>query len=260
VVKREDANIPDVVELLKIGGEGNGGGRFKDNRHVAVDGRGRIYSSDYSPFRIQVFDAEGKFLNQWAAEKGTNLYDLAADREGNLYVANDKGVFKYKGETGELLHKLENMYPRGIALTWDGKVLVAMDKVLAILDSSLKPILEIKDWGERANSTFGFENIAADGSGIIYAIDRHDGAICKFSADGKFLNRFPAGLKAAKSIAIDPKGRIFVADASSVAVFDENGRKIKEFEAPQAFGMVFDQKGDLFITSRPWVIKKQLNF
>src|SRR6187549_907873 len=52
------------TEVLKVGGEGTGIGHFKDNRHVAVDGAGRIYSSDYSPHRIQVFDAEGKFVNQ----------------------------------------------------------------------------------------------------------------------------------------------------------------------------------------------------
>ncbi|HKP71060.1 MAG TPA: hypothetical protein VJV05_17365, partial [Pyrinomonadaceae bacterium] len=42
---------PAIIEALKFGGEGNGAGRFKDNRHVAF-GRGRIYSSDYSPYRV----------------------------------------------------------------------------------------------------------------------------------------------------------------------------------------------------------------
>jgi ligand-binding sensor domain-containing protein len=106
-----------MIELLKLGGEGTGAGRFKDNRHVAVDGRGRIYSSDYSPFRIQVFQPDGSILTQWSAPSGTNLYDLVADREGNLFIANDKGVFKFEGETGKLLASATNVIARGITLT-----------------------------------------------------------------------------------------------------------------------------------------------
>ena len=84
----------ETTELLKIGGEGIGVGKFNDNRHVAVDGEGRIYSSNYSPIRVQAFAADGKYLSDWAPEAGTNLNDLAADRQGNVYVANDKGIFK----------------------------------------------------------------------------------------------------------------------------------------------------------------------
>src|SRR5690606_8919141 len=87
-----------LFEELKIGGEGNAPGRFRDNRHVAVDGEGRIYSSDYSPIRIQVFEADGTFLNQWLPEAGDNLHGLAVDREGTLLVANNRGLFKYEGK------------------------------------------------------------------------------------------------------------------------------------------------------------------
>src|SRR5215207_1593880 len=65
---------PDTIELVKLGGEGNGAGRFSDNRHVAVDGKGRIYSSDYSPHRVQVFGPDGTFISQWGPEAGRNLY------------------------------------------------------------------------------------------------------------------------------------------------------------------------------------------
>jgi hypothetical protein len=119
---------PDITELLKIGGEGNGPGRFKDNRHVAVDGKGRIYSSDYSPFRIQVFDANGEFINQWNAELGTNLYELAADRDGNLFLANDKGIFKFEGETGKLVSKIDGLHVNGMTLTWDHKIVAVSGK------------------------------------------------------------------------------------------------------------------------------------
>ena len=251
---------PDVTEVFKIGGEGNGAGRFKDNRHVAVDGKGRIYSSDYSPFRIQVFDSAGTFLNQWIAELGTNLYDLAADRDGNLYVANDKGIFKFEGETGKLLSKATGIYPNGMALSWDRKIVVVSGKTMTIFDGDLKQITQMKDAGDRANTTSGFSNVATDGDGSIYAVDNHSGEICKFSSDGKFLNRFASHANSPNGIAVDPKGRIFVADTSYIKVLDTNGNLLRDLKSYQAFGVAFDQAGDLFIAARPNVIKQKLNF
>ncbi|HKX84457.1 MAG TPA: NHL repeat-containing protein, partial [Pyrinomonadaceae bacterium] len=250
----------DTSELMKIGGEGNGAGRFKDNRHVAVDGQGRIYSSDYSPIKIQVFDSSGKFLTQWKPEKGANLYDLTADTSGNLFVANNVGVFKYAGESGELLASVEKIYPKGLAITWDGKVLVTAGKSLMIFDNDLKLVNEVKDAAERASSTSGFEAVAVDGEETMYVLDRHNGDICKFSSDGKFLNRFPTGTTAAHALAVDPQGRIFLSNTSDILVFDASGRKVKEFDTYQAFGLKFDQLGDLFIATRPHVTKLKLNF
>lgn len=251
---------PDTSELLRLGGEGNGAGRFTDNRHVAVDGKGRIYSSDYSPHRVQVFDAEGKFLSQWNPESGSNLYDLAADRDGNVYLANDKGVFKHEGESGKLLAKIANIFPRGIALTWDGKLLVAVGKSIVVLDKSLTKVNEFKDAADSASSTFGFERLAADGSGSVYALDTHDNAICRFSAEGKFLNRFSSGANAPHALAVDPQGRLFVSDTNTIFVLDAEGKQLKKIPARQAFGMTFDQAGDLFVAERPFVLKRKVTF
>ena len=256
----KSAEQPSSTEVLKIGGEGTGAGFFKDNRHVAVDGDGKIYSSNYSPHRVQVFDAEGKFVNQWAPETGSNLYDLVADREGNVYLANDKGIFKHKGATGELLARSSNVYPRGIALTWDGKLIAAASKSIVFLDSSLKVLNDVKDAAERADATFGFEKLATDNSGTIYALDNHNRGICKFSAEGKFLNRFSSGANAPHALAVDPRVRLFVSDTSTIFVLDANGEKLKKLDAYQAFGIAFDQDGSLFIAARPHVLKHKLNF
>ena len=247
--------VSPAQEVLRFGGEGNGAGRFKDNRHVAVDGKGRIYSSDYSPFRIQVFDAEGKFIAQWKPEQGTNLYDLKADREGSLYVAHDRGLFKFEGETGKLLAKADNIYPRGVALTWDNKVVVTTGKELRIFDTSLKLLAEIKDAAERASSTFGFNMVAVDGDGLIYAKDRTAKEICKFSPDGRFLDRFAIPANSANDLSFDPKGRLYGTDTSEMYVLDATGKDLFSFEVRQAFGTTFDQTGALYVASRPYVVK-----
>lgn len=250
---------PDAEEALKFGGDGTGAGKFKDNRHVAVDGKGNIYSSDYQGGRIQVFDAAGKFLTQWTAEAGMNLYDMAADRKGNVYIAHNRGVSVFEGETGKLVGKSDSYYIQGMALALDGKVIVAANRGITVLGPDLKPVQEFKDAAERANSTAGFREIAVDGLGNIYALDSPKGNICKFGPDGKFLNRMSTGTSSPNAIAIAPSGRIFVSDTSNIHVFDENGQKVKSFRATQAFGMDFNDAGELFVASRPWVIKYKLN-
>jgi sugar lactone lactonase YvrE len=250
---------PAIIEALKFGGEGNGAGRFRDNRHVAV-GHGRIYSSDYSPYRIQVFETNGNFLSQWKGATGTNLYDLDADRDGNVYVTNDKGIFKFEGETGKLLAKTDNMYLNGMALTWDNKIVAFHGKAIIFLSTDLKLLTQIKDAGDRANTTFGFSSIAVDGAGYIYAIDSHNDDVCKFDADGKFLNRFPSHANAPHDIAVDPRGQLFVSDTNEIIVLKPDGELFRKLPSYQAFGLTFDGTGDMYVAARPYVIKYSLTF
>ncbi|MEQ1764348.1 MAG: ribosomal protein L7/L12 [Pyrinomonadaceae bacterium] len=253
------AESSPFTELMKIGGEGNGDGKFKDNRHVAVDGKGRIYSSDYSPMQIQVFDAEGKFLNRWKPEQGVNLYDLAADREGNVYVANDRGLFKFEGETGKLVAKDDRIQPRGLALSSDGKLIITEGKSFSIVDKDLKLIKKIENAAEQASSTFGFEKVAVDGEGTIYMLGRNEKDVFKFSSEGKFLNRFPHSANSANAIAVDPVGRIFIAETSSIKVFDAAGQKLADLKSYQAFGLTFNSEGEMFLASRPHVAKYRID-
>ena len=247
------------TELLKLGGEGNGEGRFNDNRHVAVDGKGRIYSSDYSPMQVQVFDAEGKFLNRWKPEQGQNLYDLAADRDGNLFVANDRGVFKFEGQSGRLLVKDERIQPRGLALSPDGKLVVTDGKSFSLIDKDLKLLKKVENAAEVASSTFGFDKVAVDGEGTIYMLGRTEKDVFKFSSDGKFLNRFPHSGNSANAIAIDPVGRIFVTNTSNINVLDSNGQKLSDLKAYQAFGLTFNNAGEMFLASRPHIFKYRVD-
>jgi hypothetical protein len=251
---------PDAIELLKIGGQGNGAGRFRDNRHVAVDGEGRIYSSDYSPMRVQVFDASGSFVGSWLPTAGSNLYGLAATRAGELLMANDKGLFKFRGTTGEVLAENRTVYARSLALTPGGEAVAAAGKSLVFLDADLKTVREVKTAAEDSNAVFGFERLAVAGDGTIYALDRHANEVCKFSSAGKFLNRFPTQADSPNAIAIDPQGRLFLSNTSSIVVLDERGQLLRELKSDQAFGLAFDFAGDLYVASRPFVLKLKLAF
>ena len=245
-------------EVLKFGGEGVGAGMFKDNRVIAVDRNGKIYSADYTGGKVQVFDAAGKFLTQWTTDPKTTLHEMAADRKGNLYLQQSSDIHMFEAETGKFLQKTERLSAKGFALTLDGRVVVAARDGFVVLDGNLKPIQEFKDAAERANATFGFDEVAVDGNGVIYALDDQNGDVCKFAPDGKFLNRFKTNSMSPHGIAIDPKGRVFVSDASRIYVFDADGKTIDSFQARQAFGITFNDKGELFVAARPFVVKYEI--
>lgn len=249
-----------VTEILRVGGEGTGVGRFKDNRHVAVDPSGRIFSIEYLGGYMQSFDRDGKYLTQWMTKDDVATEDMAVDRKGNVLIADVKGLTVYDGATGAVTKTFAKYFINGIAVLPDGRVMTASREGLATLDAELKTATPVKDANGQANAKGGFEHIAVGGRGTIYAVDKQNGDVCKFSADGKFLNRFSSGSRSPNAIAVDPKGRVFVAQTSELNVFDENGRALNTIPVTQAFGLTFDDNGDLYIASRPYVVKYKLLF
>jgi hypothetical protein len=102
--------------------------------------------------------------------------------------------------------------------------------------------------------------------GNIYALGTFNNAVFKFGVDGKFLTRFgdageqPGQFRAPYSIAVDGKGRVYVSDIKGIQVFDGNGRYMNVFKPEgSAFGMVFNEKGELLIAARNKVLRYSIN-
>jgi len=244
-----------MIELLRFGGEGTGAGRFKDNRVVAVDGNGRIYSSDYSPGRVQVFGPDGKFVASWPVGEDENVYDLAVSRAGRVYLVTNKGVTAFDGESGTRVANAPDRRYRGVAIGLDGRVYAAGRDGFDVFDKDLKPMASFNNAAKNASSSFGFEKVDVDGNGFVFMVERTTDDLVKFSSDGRFLNRIPTGLRSANDIALDPAGRIFLSDTSTIAVFSPEGLPLKKMKANQAFGITFDDTGMMYIASRPFVLK-----
>jgi len=74
-------------KLLKQWGQkGNGPGEFDLPHAICLDAQGKVYVADRENNRIQVFDADGKFLAVWK-ESGAP-YGLFLTREGQMFVAD----------------------------------------------------------------------------------------------------------------------------------------------------------------------------
>jgi DNA-binding beta-propeller fold protein YncE len=124
--------------LFDIGKRGDGPGEFNLPRDAVVGADGLLYVVDSGNFRIQVFDAEGKFVKTFGAiGRQTGQFsrpkEIAADDQGNIYVADSAfGNFQIFTKEGALLLDVGSrgnsdgparfMLPSGIAVDSDGRI------------------------------------------------------------------------------------------------------------------------------------------
>jgi DNA-binding beta-propeller fold protein YncE len=266
--RKENTNT-FATALLEFGSEGIGPGMFTDARSIAVDGDGRIYVGEYTGGRIQVFDRAGKFLNQWSiGDRKTVLRGLAADRKGTVYAAHGGRIVRYRGDTGEKLGELDYQQSGfdDVATAADGGLVTAWQSNrddIIVFDANGKAVRTIPAAISSASGDSELSmRVAVDGSGQIYALGRFNDAVFRFARDGKFVNRFGSGgdqpgqFRAAYSIAVDGYGRVYVGDMKGIQVFDANGRYLTLLNVKGvAFGMVFNDKNELFVIARDHVTK-----
>lgn len=258
-----------VVQVF--GSEGIGAGQFKDARSVAVDADGHIYAADYTGGRVQVFDATGKFLTQWMVDAKMPLTSLAADRKGTVYVTQSGDINRYEGLTGKPLGKL-TATGRGfddVTVTADGGLVAVQDgQDIVRFDANGRTVSVIKDAiSEQSGDSELDGHIAVDGLGNFYELGTFNNAVFKFAPNGKYLNRIggagdePGLFRAPHSVAVDGQGRIYVSDIKGIQVFDANGRYLDVFKVEKsvAFGMVFNDRNELFVAARTEIVKFALN-
>jgi len=259
---------------LKFGSEGIGPGMMTNARSIALDGAGHIYVGEYTGGRVQVFDADGKFISQWMVDPKMPLRGMAADRKGTVYIAQKGTITRYEGETGKSLGELT--YSEGwgfddIVAAPDGGLVCSWYKNrddIVRFNAEGQAVRTIRAAISSASGDSELDtSVAIDGLGNIYALGSFNNAVFKFGPDGRFLTRFgsqgrqPGQISAAQAIAVDGKGRVFVSDSKGVQVFDSNGRYLTVFipEGVIASGMIFNDKNELFIAARNKVMRYALS-
>ena len=251
------------TKLISIGGAGTGAGLFTDARSVGLDEAGRIYVGEYEGGRVQVFDAQGKFITQWFADREFPLRGMAVRRDGAVYTVQSGKIMLRDGMTGNPLSKLN--YDAGdsfddITLFPDGSLLTAWYRNrddLVVFNPAGEAVLSIPE----AVSTQTGEpelslRVAADGQGGLWALGVFSTAVFHFDAEGRFLNRLgspgeePGQFSSPRAIVIDGKGRVYVGDMSGVQVFGDDGRFVGriEVEGP-SYGLYVDSSGLLWVAN-----------
>jgi streptogramin lyase len=132
--------------LIKRWGQtGTGPGEFDQPHALALDSKGRLFIGDRNNNRIQIFDQDGKFLEEWKQfSRPSGIY---IDKKDNIYVADSESESVSRNHDG---------WKRGI-------------RVGSAKDGSVKYF--IPDPVEKAPSTSAAEGVAADSQGIIYGAE-----------------------------------------------------------------------------------------
>ena len=267
---------------MTFGSEGIGPGRFTHANSIAVDGTGHIYVGEYDNGRIQVFDAEGKFITQWMADTKMPLRGMAAGRQGIVYIAQRGIISRYEGATGKMTGQLD--YPEGrgfddVAATADGGLIAAWEPYgsgisystggdnIVRFDANGRTVRTIRNAVSSQTEGADLElRIAVDGLGNIFALSTFSSAVFRFTPEGKFVNRFggtgnqPGQFTAPGAIAVDGKGRVYVSDIKGIQVFDANGTYLDLIKPDGgASGMVFNDQNEMLVVAGSKVSKFAIN-
>lgn len=160
-------------------------------RALRVDGSDNLWVLDVAGARLLVLDGDGKLTRTVALpmDRGTFFSDVALDARGNAFLLDSLGrrVFVVKADAKEAA-------PFG-------------------------PVL--------ANDLDFATSLAIDGAGHVLVADQNGGGVVVLAADGTFAGRqsgygWKEGLlRYPSAMAVDPGGRLFVADRGNnrVAVF-----------------------------------------
>ncbi len=174
------------------------------------------------------FDTSGRLLKNIGADVFTGPHKMSLDAQGNLWVADNGGAQVFK-------------------LNQDGKVLLTLGR---------------KNQKGSTGELFDTPtDVAVAANGDVFVADGHDGGgtaagvsrIVKFDKTGAFLTSWgkrgigPGEFDVVHSIAIDSRGRLFVADRQNnrVQIFDAAGTFIAQwgqFGRPSA--IYIDRRND----------------
>jgi len=199
---------------------------------VDADPNGNIWVFHRSEPPILKFDPSGKLITSFGKDMFAQAHGMTLDREGNVWVtdAQDKDG---KG------HQVFKLSPEGKVLLTLGKAGVAK---------------------EGPDTFSGPTDVVIAPNGDIFVSDGHvansNGRIVKFSKDGKFIKTWgkkgsaPGEFDTPHSMAMDSRGRLFVADRSNnrLQIFDQDGKFLeqwKQFGRPS--GVYIDKNDNIYV-------------
>ena len=133
-------------KLIKTWGkQGTGPGDFDQPHALAMDSKGRLFVGDRNNNRIEIFDQDGKFLEEWKQfSRPSGIY---IDKNDNIYVADSESESVSRNHDG---------WKRGI-------------RIGSAKDGSVKYF--IPDPVEKTTGTSAAEGVAADAQGNVYGAE-----------------------------------------------------------------------------------------
>jgi sugar lactone lactonase YvrE len=224
---------------------------------------GNIFTADMETGRIQQFDPAGKFVRLWDAGDGkVYIRALEVDQNGILYAAVDRTIRRYDTRSGSELEPLPNpenyfyedfiVLPNGgFGALVDSETLVRLNpdgSIMWMVDDAISSVADESDTGGQ---------LAVDGNNNFFLAGRFVESVFKYSADGRYLNRFgsegeePGQLDFIHAIAVDGQGGVYLNDWGQLEIFESDGRFVMQAELPyRAYDIQFGPEGYLYTVTR----------
>jgi len=172
---------------------------------IAVDPRDRVWVFTRTNPPVQVFTADGKFVRAWGEGVVSNAHHLKIDRDGNVWLS-DVGW-----------HVVRKCTPEG--------------KVLLTIGTLGKR-------GEGPNLLNKPTDMAIAPNGDVFISDGYGNSrVAHFDRDGKFIKAWGTlgtgreNFSIPHAIALDSRGRLYVADRNNVRVqvYDQQGKLLNSW-------------------------------
>ena len=205
-----------------------GAGWGASTTSVAADGKGQVIVMVRAVPYFRVFTVEGKPVKTWG---DTGLFSLAH----SVHVAPDGSIWASDPQA-HVVHKFSA----------DGRIVMTLGKKGVMGDDMSREAFN------QPNSV-GFAP-----NGDVFVSDGYGNSrIVQFKSDGSFVRIIggrkgaaPGELQVPHGVAIDPQGRVLVADSDNkrVSVFDRDGRFVKVIAAPSRGGLVAAADGTIYVS------------
>jgi streptogramin lyase len=193
---------------------------------------------------ILKFDPSGKLVRSFGAGMFLFPHGIHVDREGNVWVTDAQGPDGKDPKRDGKGHVVYKFSPEGKLLLTLGKPGVAGDGTGPLLNEPC--------------------DVVTAPNGDIFVADGHSGQnpnappdtvarIAKFTRDGKFIKSWgrlgsaPGEFRTPHGLAMDSRGRLFVADRGNVRIqiFDQEGRFLEEWKQFSRLSGIFIDRHDM---------------
>ena len=222
-------------------------GQFNHPRSVAVGPGGNVFVVDSDNNRVQVFDGQGTFLQEWGS---------------NCNLATGLGCLDAGGE-GQFQE------PWGIAVAADGRVYVAdtWNHRIQVFGSDGSYLTKFGTYGQSPTDQgllYGPRDVAVDSLGRVFVTDTGNKRVMVYDQDGGYVTQVgqggsgPGEFEEPVGIAVGPDDNIYVVDTwnQRVQVLDSNLSHVREWPVDAWYGesvvnkpyIAVDKDGRVYIT------------
>ncbi len=240
------AEVPPVIRDSAEPGKPAWAG-LAEPRGAALDGKGRLWVSDFGHSRVAIFDAAGGSLGGWGGVRGNGKFQMldpadVAVHGDDVYVADTwNGRMQHMTTSGQYRDTTAGFYgPRGVAVASDGKIWIADtgNDRLAVLQAG-QPMRFVGKTGTGAEGLSSPVGVAVGASGRVYVADIGNHRIQVLGADGKFERTIPVSAWTGPMepyLAVDDKDNVFASAPTTRAVIelDRSGKVVGHWDADDA--------------------------